>query len=447
MNEWFEAEQCVERAQQLYESRRWEEALHEIERALEINPLNASWHAQRGFLLDEMHRVEDAVEAYQRALDLEPDEDEIALSLGTALVRLGKYLQAISVFEVLAKRHPGFEPAYCHRIQIYAELGQHELAEQMFYLAQQIDDRCPHCFFHLGGSLAERKHYDRAVFCWNRVLEIDPAYPAVRQRVAQVRRTQKRYDEAHEYLLDELRDDPGNIDLLLDLADLAIERKDYEAAATRFSQIEELDPSFAEAHYAHGKLLLLIDEAERALKCFETVRHLGRVSDMPEFDLHIGEAYLHVGRLTDARRHLHQATRRDARSIPARILLGNCLLALDEPEKAALQYRRALSIDATHAVAHHNLAACLFKGGNYRGGLSHCLDALNHAPDYAMAMHKATLAYLHLGCWREARSMLRRAMRNAPDDEDLRDLAGRFWRYRVRRFLSRLTSLLPGTGR
>jgi hypothetical protein len=43
--------------------------------------------------------------------------------------------------------------------------------------------------------------------------------------------------------------------------------------------------------------------------------------------------------------------------------------------------------------------------------------------------------------------MLRRAMRNAPDDEDLRDLAGRFWRYRVRRFLSRLTSLLPGTGR
>jgi hypothetical protein len=38
--------------------------------------------------------------------------------------------------------------------------------------------------------------------------------------------------------------------------------------------------------------------------------------------------------------------------------------------------------------------------------------------------------------------MLRRAMRNAPDDEDLKDLARRFWRYRWRHYARRLVPFL-----
>ena len=61
MNDWFEAEQRVERAQQLSESQRWEEALTELDAALAINPNNATWHAHRGYLLEELDRWEEAV--------------------------------------------------------------------------------------------------------------------------------------------------------------------------------------------------------------------------------------------------------------------------------------------------------------------------------------------------------------------------------------------------
>jgi len=58
MNDWLEAEQRVERAQQLSESHRWAEALTELDAALAIHPTNALWHAQRGYLLEELDRTD-----------------------------------------------------------------------------------------------------------------------------------------------------------------------------------------------------------------------------------------------------------------------------------------------------------------------------------------------------------------------------------------------------
>ena len=85
MNDWFEAEQRVERAQQLSESHCFAEALAELDVALSINPNNALWHAQRGYLLEELDRTADAVEAYRRSLQLESGDQDVSLALGTAL--------------------------------------------------------------------------------------------------------------------------------------------------------------------------------------------------------------------------------------------------------------------------------------------------------------------------------------------------------------------------
>ena len=64
MNDWFEAEQRVERAQQLSESHCFAEALSELDVALSINPNNALWHAQRGYLLEELDRTAEAEKGF-----------------------------------------------------------------------------------------------------------------------------------------------------------------------------------------------------------------------------------------------------------------------------------------------------------------------------------------------------------------------------------------------
>jgi len=441
MNDWLEAEQRVERAQQLSESMRWEEALAEIDAALEINSTNAVWHAHRGCILDELGRWEDAVEAYGTALNLEPGDREVAVAYGLGLCRLGRFGQALEIFEELARLNPDFEPAYCHRIGVYGELGRHDQAEQMFYLAQELDASCPNCFFNMGVSLAARGQFDRAIYCWQRVLELEPEYIGVNARIAQAHRAQGKPDLAKEFYLRELREDPGNVDLLYELAELNLESGDVEMATAKFAQIVELDPTHAESHFALGKIWAMRGDARRALACFEAA---GSASDdgtaLPGFDWEVGKALGQLGRFAEACKRLEAAIEKDPQNVEALTLLGDGLLSLNKLAEAADAFRRVLAIAAENPHAHHRLGVCLFREGRHTAGLEHCLQAIQAKPDHVPAMLAAIVEYLFLGRWREARSMLRRALRIDPGNVYLQHLKKRFWRYRVRRCLRRLVS-------
>ena len=54
--------------------------------------------------------------------------------MGHDCTRAGNYDEAITHFKRIEEIDPKYEPAYCNRILAYAEKGEHELAEQMFYL-------------------------------------------------------------------------------------------------------------------------------------------------------------------------------------------------------------------------------------------------------------------------------------------------------------------------
>lgn len=443
MNDWFEAEQRIERAQQLSESQRWVEALTEIEAALEINPNNASWNAQRGLILEELDRSEEAAEAYEHSLELEPGDPDVSVAYGAVLTRLGRLARALEVFEDLAKTCPDFEPAYCHRIRIYTELGRHDQAEEMFYLAQELNEECPQCFFNMGASLAARGRTDRALYCWQRVLELEPNCIGVNRHIAQAYRAQGQLDRAREYLLAEVRNDPGNTDLLCELAELTLEAGQVGAAVAKYAQILELDPDHRDARFALGKIWLLRDRPARALECFEALDSCPEESaELPDFEWRVGEALFQLGRFAEAAERLARAAGEDDANPKILMLLGNSLLADKKPDQATDWYRRILALEARNSLAHHKLGVCLFQLGRHAAGLDHCLEAIRYRPDFVVAMYNAAVAHIHLGHWREARRMLERALRHDPRNENLQQLAKRLWRYRLRRHVDRLLATI-----
>lgn len=434
MSDWLEAEQRIERAQQLTESHCWAEALEEIEGALAINSDNAIWHAQRGVLLEELDRYEEAAEAFRDSYALDGSDREIAIAYGLSLVRLERYTQALIVFEELAIRYPDFEPAYCYRINLYAELGRHEQAEQMFYLAQQIDDKCPRCFLHMGISLADRGESERAIFCYNRTIELDPDCYSINRRIAQAYRATGKLDRAREYYLREMRDDPGNTDLLYEIADMALEGGQLAAAAGRFAHILELDPDHLLANYALGKVWLMRGQFDKALECFETADTLSDSQKRPSgLSVLLGETLFQLGRFTEAKNLLTEEVEENPERIEAQIVLGNCQLAMDKPEESADTFRRIIALDGSHAIARHQLAVSLYKTRQYQAGLEHCLEALKAKPDFHAAMTTAAIGHLRLGEWRNARSVLKKALGFDPSNTDLQRLLSRLWWYRLKK--------------
>ena len=73
-NDWNDAERRVERAQELFEQRKWQEALDELRAATNINPYNASWYFNIGLTLDELGRFEEAIGAYEQALAIDAED-------------------------------------------------------------------------------------------------------------------------------------------------------------------------------------------------------------------------------------------------------------------------------------------------------------------------------------------------------------------------------------
>lgn len=441
MNEWFDAEQHVERAQMLSESQRFAEALEEIEAALSTNPSNAAWQAQRGYLLEELERFQDAVKAYEHSLSIEPGDPDVTVALAHASMRLGRFAHALALLEDLAREHPDFEPAYCHRIAAYTELGRHDQAEEMFYLAQTLDDECPQCFFHMGASLAARGLYDRAIYCWKRVLELDPDAIGVNLRVAQAYRAKSETDRAREYYLRELRDDPGNTDLLYEMADVAMDAGDAVGAAAKLIQIIELEPDHAEAHFALAKTCLLRQDGEQAIRELEKAKSIVQdPADLSGFAQSMGEALLLLGRYAEAREHLTEAvdTERD-RARPL-LLLGACLLALDKPDAASDAFRRVLAEAPENFVAHQQLAVCQMRLGRIGKGIEHGLAALAAKSDFSPAMSVTAYGYLRQGRWAAARAMLRRTLGENAGPREIQKLDTQIWKYRLKHYLRRLAT-------
>jgi tetratricopeptide (TPR) repeat protein len=388
----------------------------------------------------------DAAESYQNALDLEPGEREVMMALGVALMRLNRFARAVEVFQQLNKLHADFEPAYCNLVHAYAELGEHERAEETFYLAQQFNEDCPHCFFSVGVSLAARSQYDRAVFCWKRALELEPGYMGVHQRISEAYRAKGELAKAREFALQAVRNDPGNIDLLYDLADLTLDMGKTAAAAAQLAQIIELEPDHLESHYTLARIWLRQHQHAKALASLDAIRTIaGDDPGLPDFHLHYGQALRGLGRFADARKALHDAAKREPTDPAVLMLLGDCYMADDRVAEAGDWYRRVLAVDAHNAFALHKLGICLIRGQRVEAGVKSCLAAIAAKPDFGAAMFNAAIGNLRLGRWHQARELLSLAERHDLG-RPVRELRRRIWVYRLRHGLNAVNQWLGRGG-
>jgi len=63
--------------------------------------------------------------------------------LGVDLHRTGQYDLALKSFAKIESIDSTFEQSYCNRIATYREMGDHEKAEEMFYLARLYREPLP----------------------------------------------------------------------------------------------------------------------------------------------------------------------------------------------------------------------------------------------------------------------------------------------------------------
>ncbi len=436
MTDWDEAEKRVEKAHELYERGKMEEALAELQAAIAINPFNAGWYFNLGITYDAMERPEEAVVAYRHAIDMEPEDVEVLTALGCDLNRLGKFPEAIATFQRIESLDSSHEAAYCYRIISYSELGDHDKAEEMFFLARQYKETCPLCLYNIGNSLYARGNYDKALWCWQQVVELEPDHGQVHARIADALWAKGQLGEAKTHFVEELRNNPGDIDVMLDLGELLVEMGHHPAAAEKFRQVLELSPDEATAQFHLGEISMHDNDPTFALEQFRTVLRIDRA--FPGAHLRIAQIYHGQRDAAEAVFHANCELAQQQNEEQVLSELGALFMDMGQLGSAEIAFNRVLTADPANIAARHDLAVTMLMVGRLDEGIEHARHVLRIQPKFMLAMHNLALAYLQKRDFTRAHYWLHEALDIDPNDAQLARLRTRL---RLAKFFHTLRTL------
>lgn len=428
MNDWHEAEQHVERAHEAYEAGRWDEAESELRRALALNPHQAEWLFNLGLTLNAAGRSADAADAFQNAFEAGEDPNA-AIMTGVSRMRAGQPELSIDWFEKAQKLEPAGVASFVHRIEAYAQLGQHDQAELMFYMAQQVDASSPEAYLALADSLLDRRQFEKSVWCLREAAKLDPELPGVQGRLADAYAATGRHERARQLYLRELRRDPGDSETLLRLGRLLVGMNRFVEAGEKFRRVLEIQPDHAEAHFDLADLAERQNLSAEAIAQFDVVLRLD-----PEFP----------GARRRMARLLQQRARPDDRGASESLLRRDLGAYRNTPqafepdeirELGELLLDAGMAVDAVSvlrdlqqqrpedAASHHLLSVALLRSGKREEGMETARRVLLLESKYVPAMHNLAVASMQDRQWRRARYWLRQARRVDPDDSSIRRLS------------------------
>ena len=111
---------------------KFESALQDYNRALQMDPQNATYCAYAGKALSKLNRHAEAVRLYRQAIQMEPDLWEAHFALGDELAAAGQFSEAGNEYEQVIELRPTIAIAHLDRGVILARLGQPDEALQEF---------------------------------------------------------------------------------------------------------------------------------------------------------------------------------------------------------------------------------------------------------------------------------------------------------------------------
>ena len=437
MSTWQDAEQHADRALEFFERGRWSEAESELRKALDIDPDQGDWHFNLGLTLERCDRDAEALSSYEQATRLLPEAIGPKLAAGSACLSLLRFDDAIQWLEYVLEDEQSCEPAWAMLIEARTALNDHDGAETAFYMAQDaITEPSAAVLIAVCESLLIRELWDRAIWCAREAMKLDQDVQGGRIRLASGLIAKGEGRQATQLLLNELRQDPGNVQALLLHADLLVDSGRNQEALMKLHRILELEPANVQAHVRAGAIALEEQRWEEAFIEWGLVRRLDPSHSTAS--LYLAKTQLFMGRPDAARPLLQERLDRmgEDESLESKLELATLLLQAGEPSMAA-GILQALTNDRNDAEQLRLLAVALFASDQRDEGAATSRRVLRLQPDCIASMHNLALWAFSSEHYRLSWGWVRKGLAIDPQDEELRRLRSRLIWKSIRSFFTR----------
>ena len=264
----------AERAAKAFKEGRYQEAVDEYIKAIELDSESADLHHELGLAYMKLGDRAKAIEAFKEAIRLRPGWAEAHYDLGRAYYELGQYELAATSFEEAIRLEPDFFEALISLGNTYQHSGLHVrsvevLRKAVLLRATNVDAKCA-----LASALILSGEPRDAATVLEEATRLSPQSALVYSTLGQAYRLLGKYQEALEALRQALRispEDPVAYNYL-GMTYESLQLKQDAVAA--YKQAIAFKSDYAEAHYNLALLYLTLGdrgEAERHYEILKTI--------------------------------------------------------------------------------------------------------------------------------------------------------------------------------
>ena len=279
-------------------------ALTACEQALEHQPINQPDFASAcrivGNVFQGMGYFEEASIWHSRALEDNHDLQEIYYNIANIYLHLENWEHAVHAYERTLDFDPNLAEVHWYLAQIKSYLGdeQGEL-ENWWHSVNLIPDRADHKMYNrLGHSFWKQGQGERAIFCFQRALELKPDFADVYSILAKILISQGKQKEAIACYEDLLVHEPDLVWVHHKIGMVKLDQGDINAAIAKFRECIQLDPKYPWAYRSLVTALLKQSEWEKAILTCRGIISL--VEDYPWVYSQMAQALLKTDRREEA---------------------------------------------------------------------------------------------------------------------------------------------------
>ena len=152
------------------------QALELIDKAIEINPHDASALSNRGLVLKALTRFDEALVSYDKAIDIAPSYADAYCNRGAVLKALKRYDEAIISYDKAIEVLPTHASAYNNRGLALKELRRFDEAVTSYDAAIEIKPDYAECYCNRGAVFITLNRLNEAMDSFDKAIEISPNY-------------------------------------------------------------------------------------------------------------------------------------------------------------------------------------------------------------------------------------------------------------------------------